>query len=158
MVSFTKLEGRARDKVAMVTTTRQMQRPQLTMVTVPGPRPLPYLHVDSNPICTPLRAWTASNAFSLRWARGPLHHCRRRGSCRGLCRSLWRREILQSVPSSPRPCRKPQWARAGVSPSATASSFSQYLQRPPLRASGSQVFPPGSSRDRARLILAKACL
>lgn len=66
VVSFTKLEGRARDKVAMVTTTRQMQRPQLTMVTAPGPRPRPYLHVDGKPICTPLRAWTASNAFSLR--------------------------------------------------------------------------------------------
>lgn len=72
VVSSTKLkEGRARDKVAMVTTTRQRKRPQLTMVTVPIPCPLPYLHVDVNPICTlPLRAWTAcSNAFSRRWAQ-----------------------------------------------------------------------------------------
>lgn len=72
VVSLTKLEGRARDNVAMVTTTRQTKRPQLTMVTVPMPGPLPYLHVDVNPICTlPLRAWTASHAFSLRWAPGP---------------------------------------------------------------------------------------
>lgn len=50
VVSSTKLkEGRARDKVAMVTKTRQMKRPQLTMVTVPIPGPLPYLHVDGNP-------------------------------------------------------------------------------------------------------------
>lgn len=72
VVSFTKLEGRARDEVAMVTTTRQTKRPQLTMVTVPMPRPLPYLHVDVNPICTlPLRAWTAGNASSLRWTQEP---------------------------------------------------------------------------------------
>lgn len=80
VVSLTKLEGRARDNVAMATTTRQTKRPQLTMVTVPMPRPLPYLHVDVNPICTlPLQAWTASNAFSLRWAQGP--RC-----CRCRCR------------------------------------------------------------------------
>lgn len=93
VVSSTKLkEGRARDKVAMVTKTRQMKCPQLTMVTVPIPGPLPYLHVDGNPICTlPQGPWAACNAFSPRGAQEP-ERCgvavlRRR-------RLLWLRRLL----------------------------------------------------------------
>lgn len=85
VVSSTKLkEGRARDKVAMVITTRQMKRPQLTMVTVPIPGPLPYLHVDVNPICTlPPGAWTAAyNAFSPQGAQDP-------GRCGGGWAGCW---------------------------------------------------------------------
>lgn len=83
VVSSTKLkEGRARDKVAMVTKTRQMKRPQLTMVTVPIPGPVPYLHVDGNPICTLLQGpWATCNAFSPRGAQEP-------GRCCGLLRLL----------------------------------------------------------------------
>lgn len=82
VVSSTKLkEGRARDKVAMVTKTRQMKRPQLTMVTVPIPGPLPYLHVDGNPICTLLlRPWATCNAFSPQGAQEPRLCC-----CGGVC-------------------------------------------------------------------------
>lgn len=58
----------------MVTKTRQMKRPQLTMVTVPIPGPLPYLHVDGNPICTlPLGPWATCNAFSPQGAQEPGH-------------------------------------------------------------------------------------
>lgn len=56
----------------MVTKTRQMKCPQLTMVTVPIPGPLPYLHVDGNPICTlPQGPWAACNAFSPQGAQEP---------------------------------------------------------------------------------------
>ena len=136
VVSSTKLkEGRARDKVAMVTTTRQRKRPQLTMVTVPIPCPLPYLHVDVNPICTlPLRAWTAcSNAFSRRWAQEP--RC-----CGG--RSLALPLLLLLQPLEERDTAS-QWNLPQHQFSSTQFSFiiCKYLPSAPV----SQGFPPDQS-------------
>lgn len=129
VVSSTKLkEGRARDKVAMVTKTRQMKRPQLTMVTVPIPGPVPYLHVDGNPICTLLQGpWATCNAFSPRGAQEP-------GRCCGLLRLLLlllsllllRPPLKENQPDSVSPPRasqlKPRWDK-------NRFSASQYIRK-----------------------------
>lgn len=109
VVSSTKLkEGRARDKVAMVTKTRQMKRPQLTMVTVPIPGPVPYLHVDGNPICTLLQGpWATCNAFSPRGAQEP-------GRCCGLLRLLFAAAVAAAAAAPER-----ESARFSLSPVPT---------------------------------------
>lgn len=122
VVSSTKLkEGRARDTVAMVTTTRQMNRPQLTMVTVPIPSPLPYLHVDVNPICTlPPGAWTACSASAHRGLS-------RQGAAAGLAAVLRLQQPLKERDAASQ-CSPPQRHSLGPTWGKTVSRPRQRVQ------------------------------